>query len=261
MIAWTLFSIALSFTSSPAVAAPNLQPRWVKHSITQLHPNSSFLADQLKSAPELETFSIIDAGSANEIRGIYEAASREHEQRKIQGLTTPQEEAGYVTNIAGLSREIYVRVREYQKSRGRVRALNIIQSKEAQIPPLMVVGAIAYVFSDNPIQVDLDDSSRVVARANLEKAVGRVEITSPFANGNLLYTPREPERYQFSVIRGVPLTDLTSSVSYLGTSNLVTAAVEKPLSPTVTAVVDSSKTMAPGTTWNETLRFIYKYNF
>jgi len=263
MMPWTLFTIALSFTVMQVDAKPNLRPRWAMRPVSFQRPNTSYLADYSRRTQPSAFDQVIDPHAANAIRNEYEAVTRAHELKQAQGLSDQNAERGFIDHISGMAKGIYGKIRDFQRNRSRDKAVDLARKyqRESQSTPVLVVGTLLAAVSDTPIEVRLDESTYFVARANVEKAVGSVILTSSLFNGNFEFTPRAEERYKLSLLRTVPLTDMTSSLSYKRTSNVVTASVHKPITNTLAAVVDSSKPLVPGSSWNESIRFVYDIKF
>jgi hypothetical protein len=271
----------IEFHSVVAVAAtaPNLRPAWSRNSSVTDAPNCSFLNNVSHSADPNVLNQLVDRKTVLNLNQQYQDMNRDYELKRSYGLVDRAQEQSHGDDIHHFGKQAFSEVRHYQanqEARRLKKAVDQDDSLKALMKPAAVVGAGAAIYSGTPVNLQLDDDTRLRAVANVPTQTGQFSLFSsvgttsvdfdmnrPDPNRPFTGDPRsEIERYRFSFTRGLPLWDLSSGLSYGGTSTAVGASLSKSLMPHLTAVVDSVRPIQQGRYFaEESLRFFYGLNF
>jgi hypothetical protein len=142
-----------------------------------------------------------------------------------------------------------------------------------------VLAAIALAGTGQPVKVDLENDTRLIARTDISSKQGEVKLTTPWLNTGFDYQGQVPqeiavnqtngttvqERFRLTADRGIPVWNLRSGVVYGGTTNTVSATLTKPLAPGLSAAVSSSQQLdtstPPVTTAGQSVSVKYEVRF
>lgn len=272
-------SLALLIIHSAVASVPNLRPEWSHSSQITEVPNCSFLNDQNHSEPTVFLNRLVDQKTVSNLNQQYQDMNRDYEMRVQYGLADRTEVQSHGDDVSHFGRQAFAQVRHYQvnqEARHLKTAVDRDETLKALLKPAAVVGAGAAFYSGTPVSVNIDDDTTFRAMANVPTQTGQVSLLSTVGTTSVDFDMNRPdpnkaftgdpraqiEKYRFSFSRGLPLWDLTSGLSYGGSTTAVGASLSKSLMPHLTAVVDSVRPMQQGRYYaEESLRFFYGLSF
>jgi hypothetical protein len=264
-----------------AAQAPDLRPEWGHYLEVTQAPNCSFLSDvnHADEASPLALTQLMDHKTILSLNQRYQDMNRDYELKQKYGLVDNTQEQQHGDDVHHFARQVVGEVRRYQTSR-EFRQLKKAADQDDSIQPLMkpaaVVGAGVAIYSGTPVNLQIDEDTRLRAVTDVRNQTGQFALLSSVGttavdfdmnkpDPNRPYTPEigaQPERYRLSFSRGLPVWDLSSGLSYGGTTSSVGASLSKSLAPNLTAVVDTVRPVQAGRySSEESLKFFYGLQF
>jgi hypothetical protein len=123
------------------------------------------------------------------------------------------------------------------------------------------------------VNIQITDETKVSTRTDLLHAQGEVNLESPAMNCRVSMDGRSAtdpataavtstERYRVSLSRPLPIFELSSAVTYGGSTNTVRAAISRPLADHLTGEFDSVRgSDAAGVPTEQSLKLMYGFSF
>jgi hypothetical protein len=270
---------SLWISSVDASTLTSLRPDWSHSTQVTEAPNCSYLSD-INHAPDPEFLnSLVDHQTVLNLNQQYQDMNRDFELKQKYGLVDMNQEQSHGNDVTHYGRQAFAEVRKYQTNREVKRLRKAVDRDEtlrALMKPAAIVGAGAAFYSGTPVNVQLDDDTKIRAIANGPSQTGQFSLLSSMGTTSLDFDLNKPdpnkaytadprgqiERYRFSFSRGLPIWDLTSGFYYGGSTSSVGASLSKNLMPHLTAVVDSVRPLQQGRYFSEeSLRFFYGVTF
>jgi len=260
-----------------AQAKATLRPEWAKKSYYNMPVNESFLgAVAVNATPKNEIDFSLDRKTTNATIQQYDDLVRNYEMRKTYGLTDSQDELNYAAQIGDLSKSLIREVRNTQirknLKKAETAALKNEHLKKAA-KPIAVATAITAACTGTPVTLRLGQDTELRSTTNVMDKTGQIQFISPEIKGGIDVAVNAPERakdfvasgekYRFSLLREVPLIEVTSGLAYGTTTTGLTASVSKQIYDNVTCVVDSTRPVAESQlpAHQETVRVLYGISF
>lgn len=303
-IAVVLLGALLSSGAAHAEDLANLRPAWLESyqiwsgRADLGNPNLSYLQNPksqvIADGPVVNQFgSLIDDKRAGALRQQYDDLNRDYDQKQRAGLANSTVEQAHQGAVTGFSNGVLDDIEKRKLQDTGDKAANIIVSGADQTTKtIMTPGVVvAGVYVGKTVNVRMTDDSHFSFRTSLRDKLGQIELHSPILYGSFEFHPQAPdsytlinsgnvdfghmmdfnhladfgaERYQFKVVRSVPFLDMSSSVLYGSSSNVVASSLSKQLTPHLAAVVDSVYYLTPydpDHTIEERVRLRYDLHF
>jgi hypothetical protein len=197
---------------------------------------------------------VLNPDTALALRQRYEDLNRSYEARHNAHVTTPKDEADHHEQLRALTKDLYSGLRSYNGKRYNTQLRRGAQEGKV-ITPVMVSGTVVATYFGNPVNVTLGGETRLDARTDMPGREGDLHLASPVCDATVQFRGNEPvladnqffsrpaeeqkERYRVSIVRSLPVLNLSSSISYGSTTSRVITALSRPITSNVTAVVDS----------------------
>lgn len=262
--------LTFGMISYPALAATapksaQLRPNWMQEEGCTVSPNASFLSSTTVSDTGARFLdrTILDPGFANSLRQEYEDKTRDFEMKQKYGLLDTNGVAAYNNALTDVRKDLVKGVRQTQARDYGQNANTAARNGEVSTP-MIVTGSLASFYFGNALDVTVVPEMRLWARTDVRNQTSEFKIFSPIgessvqmdgsdyakmglgADGLPIPDPSgvRHERYKVAVSRSLPLWDLSSAVSYGGTSSTVHASIAKPIVNNVTAAVETIQPMA-----------------
>jgi hypothetical protein len=234
--------------------------------------------------PLLDQFdSLMTAKRAAEWRQQYDDMNRDYDQRARAGLNNPTVEQAHEGAVSGFSNGVRDEIENKKIGQVSDKATQVAEKEEAvvqhdrigqvaMVPGAVAVGVYMGIWVGKPINLRVNDDTHFSFRTSLRNRLGAVELHSPILFSSFEFHQQAPdnyaliaptnvdfgevmnfahivdfqdEKYQFKVARTVPFIDLSSSVFYGSSSNVVASSLTKQLTPHLAAVVDSIYYLTP----------------
>lgn len=278
--------LGLALPGAAQASQVDLRPDWAGY-LTHRDQNRSYLQDldrnpRFARILEIQDW-LIDPEMALRIQDQYRSMIRDYELRETYDLTSMEEERAHFERMSKFTEDVAIQVKnkhvnenldKARKSASKLRETAFVKKIEK---PVGAVVAVAATSIGQPISFRLTENTRFTARTHLWNQYGEFDLKSDWLNGSMLVGPRrhsnlpklfsplEKESYLVSVSRGIPLVDVSTGLSYGGTSTNLTASVGKSLTEHLSCSFDSSRPMNPHLSntpqGEEVLRFLYSITF
>jgi hypothetical protein len=270
--------LSLGLALSPtAWAVTDFRPSWVTHSASSMKHNDSFLSDIQSNLDEARTEAFLkrffDVKKSAEVRMNFEFLTRDYQMRRHHNLLDPVTERAYLEKFVEQRKEA-IRVMSRHQQKQAQQQVKTAQQRGEISTPVVVSSTLAGVYFGEPLNVLLGDDTQLMARTDFISERAEVKLSSTIVDGSVDFASsraveeaqrldpgKQHERYKVSLSRGLGLWDLSSGVSYGGTSNSFTAMISKPLSGNLTCIVDRNQNIANPTQVNDTVQLQYGINF
>lgn len=264
-----------------AQADPNYRPEWSHPWEVTSNPNCSFLNDTRQGSEVSVLDELIDRHTALDLRQRYQDMSRDYELKRSYGLVDSRREQQRGDEVNDFGRQIVGEVQRYQTARNTEKLKTAVdRDPDLQVlaKPAAVVAAGAAVYRGTPMNLRLNEDTKLRAVTNVRNQTSEFSLLSPVVTTSVgvnLSKPedRDPtqppdpdpthqiERYHFSFSRGLPIWDLSSGLSYGGTTSSVSASLSKRVTNNLTAEVDSIRPIKQGYYNEECLKLNYGLQF
>jgi hypothetical protein len=216
--------------------------------------------------------SLIDRGSALQWRQQYEDMNRDYDQRSRAGLSNPTVEQAHLGAMSDFSNHVRDEIENRKLQRTGDEAVHVVEKDEI-VRTALVPGAVAAgLWIGRPVSLRLTEDMKFSFRTSIRDHFSAVEFHSPFLFGSFEYHSQAAdnytliaptnvdftqaldfnhivdfgaEKYQFKVVRQLPIVDLNGTVFYGSSSNVVASSLTKQLTPNLAAVVDSIYYLSP----------------
>lgn len=281
---------------------PDLSPAWIDSykvwsgRADLSNPNWSYL--QSRNAPDLaddpvagQIGSLIDEGHARAWRQQYDDMNRDYEQRRQAGLSNPTLEQAHQDVVSRFSNGVLDNIEKRKLQEGGDQAVHVIGKDETARTVLAPGAVVASVWIGRPISLRMTEDAKFSFRTSIRDHLSQIELHSPILYGSFEFHPLAPdsytlinstnvdfgqmmdfnhladfgsEKYQLKLVRAVPFVDMSSSVLYGSSSNVVASSLSKQLTPHLAAVVDSVYYLTPydpDHTFEERVRLRYDVHF
>lgn len=219
-------------------------------------PNCSILSEtSVTTTPGApKTLQFVDSKKALEMQQRYQDLNRTYELKQAYGLNTAADEQAHSDDVHNFAHYVYGEVRSYEtKTQGaRIQAnLEADPTLSKAEKPAAFVGAGVSAYMGNPVKVKVSDDTKIQTITNVPHQNGQVALLSPYVtasvnvdlNGTDPSTGVTPERYRLNMSRSLNIWDLSSGVSYLGTSACLDTSISKRITPNLSASVDRFQQM------------------
>ncbi|HCM39949.1 MAG: hypothetical protein A2X97_13030 [Bdellovibrionales bacterium GWA1_52_35] len=260
-----------------AQGSSSLRPEWTKKSYYNMNTNESFLgAIKVNATPKSDLDLSLDKKLANETQLKYEGIVRNYEMRRTYGLTDSQEELDFASQMGGMAKDLARQVQNTQIKR-KMKSARTAAMRDENISkaakPIAIATAITAACTGTPVTLRFGNSTEVHSITNVIEQTGQIQFVSPEIKGGIDVAVKTPERarevaipgekYRFSLLRDIPLVDVTSGIAYGTTSTGFTASLSKQVYDNVTCVVDSTRPLYESAlpAHQETVRLLYGITF
>lgn len=267
-----------------ADSSANLRPTWLQDDRT-IPVNASYFScrQSMDLRPAWES-KLFDRRFAANMRQEYEDRTRDYEMRQQYGLLDMTGVMAFNSTMTDMRHDLVNQMRQMQVQGYQQNMKTAAQNGEVS-RPVMLTGSVTSFYMGNPVDVTFAPTARLWARADIPNQVGEVRFSNPYANTDVAVnaspnaqagpnsipsidpTTGQPfERYKVSLSRLLPLWDLSSGVTYGGSSSTVRASVSKPIVGNLTGVVENVSPVtavaaAAGAPNERTVRVVYGLNF
>jgi hypothetical protein len=231
-----------------------IRPMWMTSQF-DISPNTSYLVNTQANANNFQNDVF---GGAKNVAGIqqrYDDRTRDYGLRSQYGLNDAYENQAYTTSMTGFgsdtSHDLMGTARSAQQ-KGIAQSVRASENAGNFSDSVKAGSAVTAIASGNPVNFNLNPDTKVSTRTDLVHQNGEVKVSSSVVNFSAQMDARNTsdpvaaaqsntERYSVSMSRPLSIFDLSSSVSYGGTTNCMRAAVSRPIYDHVVGEFDSVK--------------------
>ncbi len=238
--------------SRAAASLKSLGPAWAKSSKSLSReqvksPNASLLSNR-KHGLDNKTLvdAIWDEKQTNEVEQNFHDSNREYEMRSQYGLATQEEDRGFMNRMKSFGnwvmtslfkRQVEKGLEDSQKNSSSVRGIVSAQkSLERVVKPSLSVGSTEQSQFQFKMGTKADipgQKGSIWMRSDLVDGSVEVQVGNPWSfdpSSLKSASEKDNESYRLSLSRGLPLWDLKTSLTYGGSTTIMTTAVSKELS-------------------------------
>ncbi len=265
---------AIAVASSPAQAKTKLRPAWtssyqvfVGGTLGEL-PNASYLSSRDPKSIFSWDLDLLDAHRGNQLRQQYFDMTRDYEMRRHSGLVNITQEGDQIKRMSSFGKGMWDEIQNRKITATQVkverRATKFIERNETVKTMLAPAAVIVGVYIGKPVKIRITEETRMAVRADVRGQTGGLELHSPVGFGGFEYRPNaasrdiaspsavnfgesmnlgravdfSQEKYQFTVMRELPVLKVNSSVLYGSSSNAVVSTLSKSIFNHITVAVD-----------------------
>jgi hypothetical protein len=230
-----------------------IRPTWMTSQFN-FSPNTSYLVNTQANANNFQNDVF---GGAKNVAGIqqrYDDRTRDYGLRSQYGLNDAYESQAYTASMTGFgsdtSHDLLGTARSAQQ-KGIAQSVRASENAGNFSDGVKAGSAFTAIASGNPVNFNVNQDTKLSTRTDLVHQNGEVKMTSPVMNFSAQMDARNTadpvaaaqsntERYSVSMSRPLVM-DLSSSLSYGGTTNCMRAAVSRPIYDHVVGEFDSVK--------------------
>jgi hypothetical protein len=222
---------------------------------------------------------LLDQKSVLNLNQQYQDMNRDYELKQKFGLVDRTQEQSHGDDVHHFGRVAFAEVRKYQTNQEAKRLKKVVDQDETLkvfMKPAAVVGAGAAIYGGTPVNLQIDEDTRMRAMANVPSQTAQFSLFSTLGTTSVDFDLNRPdpnrpytanpraqiERYRLTFSRGLPIWNLSSGLTYGGSTSTVGASLSKNLVPHLTAIVDTVRPMQPNRYYSEeSLRLFYGLQF
>jgi len=270
---------ALADDSDRTVAAysegTEIRPIWMSSQFN-FTPNTSYLVNTQATTNNFQNDVF---GGAKNVAGIqqrYDDRTRDYGLRSQYGLNDAYENQAYTSSMTGFgsdtSHDLLGTARTAQQ-KGIAQTVRDANDRGDISDSVKAGSAATAVASGNPLNFNLTQETKLSTRTDLVHQNGELKVTSPVMNFSAQMDARNTsdpvaaaqsntERYSMSVSKPIAALDLSSALTYGGTTNCMRASVSRPIYDHVVGEFDSVKgNDSLGVPSEQSLRLMYGISF
>lgn len=251
-----------------------IAPYWAKDDQLGLSTHRSGLESYEPESPTALRDWIMEGKIAHRLSDQWRELNRAYEERKKYDLVSIEEEKEQISRIKDFTRNVISEIRNHHV-RQNLRKARENAEKDENLKSLAKTfgwaAALVGFYQGEPLDLKISEESKITARINSESKRGAVSLASPMIHSGFDFlagapkTQENEEKYNVSAARGLGFFDLSSGVSYAGTSQKMTAFLSRPLLPYLTGTIDASRKVNPdnryGTPAQASFKLLYSLNF
>lgn len=232
------------------------KPVWAAPAQDVLYaPNCSILDSTPANAPGApQSMQFLNSKQSLEMQQRYQDMNRNYEMKQNYGIATAADEQSHADDVHNFAHYVYGELRGYQAQTNGQRIQDNVEADPTLSvieKPVSFIGAGVSMYQGNAVKMKVTDDTKIQANANVPHQNGQVAVISPYVtasvnvdlNGTDPNTGITPERYRVNMSRSLPIWNLTSGVSYLGTSACVDTSISKNITRNLSASVDRYQQM------------------
>lgn len=256
------FSMALLvMLTTNSMADPSAESSFVPEwgtSVGSVPANHSFFNVQYLG-PDVQARENFRNGVLNprtvlEIRQQYDDMTRDYRMRENYDLNNEIDHRSYMERVNGFTLYVLRHVFSYQLSEGMKKA----EKNSEEVRTFSQVQRSVEKVAKGTVDLDVADHFKLGTRANFPRQEGQIWVSSSVVSGQVDMTFGQPwgydpftfsqmsdaepsESYRISLSRHIPLVNLSSGLSYGGSTTRMTASLSKQLSSHLTAVFAATR--------------------
>ena len=251
-----------------------IAPYWASQDTLGMATHRSGLESYTPESPTALRDWIMEGKVATRLSDQWRELNRAYEERKRHDLVSLEEEREQISRIKDSTRNVISEIRNHHVKQNLRKARENAEKDETLKSLARTFGwaaALVGFYQGEPLELKISDQSKVSARINTESKQGAVALTSPIVHTGFSFLAGAPnpsnneEKYSVSAARGLGFFDLTSGMTFAGTSETMTAYLSRPLFPYLTGTVDASRRINPdnryGTPAQASLKLLYSLTF